>query len=44
MDTSPLDGIEERVDALGSLPIESRVEELGQIHNQLKSFLGSPSV
>ncbi len=43
MDPTPLDQIAQRLEALSSLPIEGRVEELGQIYDQLKNFLDSPS-
>lgn len=43
MESTPLDDMEQRLEALSALPIEGRVEELGQIHDQLKNFLDSPS-
>jgi hypothetical protein len=43
MEPNPFDEIAQRLEALSSLPIEGRVEELGQIHDQLKNFLDSPS-
>jgi hypothetical protein len=41
MESSALDNIEQRLEAVSATPIENRVEELGQIHDQLKSFLDS---
>lgn len=41
MESPDLDNIEQRLEAISAMPIENRVEELGQIHDQLTSFLDS---
>jgi hypothetical protein len=43
MESSSLDNIEQRLEATSAMPVEDRVEELGKIHDQLKSFLDSTS-
>jgi hypothetical protein len=42
MDSASLDSIHQRLADLAQLPVENQVEELGNLHDLLKSVLDSP--